>query len=49
MVAPPLAFILSLIGLIRRQDRSAAIVGMIVSGACAVWFFGMPLVLTLCQ
>ena len=49
MAAPPVAFILSLIGLVRGQNRTAAIVGMVVSGLCALFFFGMPLLSLLCK
>ncbi len=49
MAAPPIAFIVSLIGLVRGQNRTVAIVGMVISGLCALFFFGMPLLSMLCK
>jgi hypothetical protein len=49
MAAPPVAFILSLIGLLRGQHRTAAIGGMVVSGLCVLCFFGLPLLSMLCK
>ena len=40
-----MAFVLSLLGLIRGQDKRAAIWGLVLSGLMAVLFFGVPLLL----
>ena len=47
--APPTALILSVIGLMRGQDRAAAIVGLVLSGVSLLFFFGFPLLLVLCR
>jgi hypothetical protein len=39
----PLAFLLSLIGVIRGEDRLAAIVGMVISGIAGGFLLGLPL------
>jgi hypothetical protein len=39
------ALILSVIGLVRNQDRPAAIWGLVVSGILIGLFFGLPFVL----
>jgi hypothetical protein len=49
LVVPPLALLVSLIGLVHGRSRVAAIVGMLLSGLCLVVFFGMPLLIQLCR
>ncbi|HEY9175744.1 MAG TPA: hypothetical protein VI136_25985 [Verrucomicrobiae bacterium] len=49
MAAPPVAFVLSLIGFLRGQNRTAAIGGMVISGLCVLCFFGLPLLRLLCK
>ena len=49
MVMPPAALIVSVIALIRGQDRARAIVGVVLSGLCVLFFFRMPLIMTLCR
>jgi hypothetical protein len=39
VAAPPAAFVLSLIGLVRKQDRQAAIWGLVLSGLLLSLFF----------
>jgi hypothetical protein len=34
---------------LRGQSRTAAIVGLVLSGLCVVFFFGMPLITMLCR
>jgi len=49
VAAPPLAFIVSLIALLRGQNRPVAIAGMTISGLCAAVIFGIPIVGMLCR
>jgi hypothetical protein len=49
MMAPPVAFTCSLIGLIRGQSPVAAVVGMVLSSLCLFLFFGMPVLTWLCS
>ena len=49
LVMPPVALLLSLIGLVHGRNRGAAIAGMLLSGLCLVVFFGMPLLIQLCR
>jgi hypothetical protein len=43
LVATPLGFLLSLIGVIMNQDRRAGVVGMVITGAMVALFFGATL------
>ena len=49
MLGPPVALICSLIGLVRRQSRAAAVMGIGLSGLCLLLFFGLPLLSLLCR
>jgi hypothetical protein len=49
VVLPPLAFIFGVIGLVQRQNRAAAISGMVLSGLCMMVFFAFPLLMMICK
>lgn len=46
--SPPVALILSILGLRHREHRGAAIAGVIISIAALFMFFVLPLVLRFC-
>jgi hypothetical protein len=48
-LVPPVAFLISLIGLIRGTERAAAVAGLVLSGLSLVLLFGLPLMMSLCR
>jgi len=46
---PPVALLVSLIALIRGQDRAAAVAGLVLSGLSMAFLFGLPLLVSLCR
>ncbi len=49
MVFPPLALVLSIIGMVRGRNRGMALAGILVSAGCIAVFFGFPLLMALCR
>ena len=48
-LVPPVALIVSVIGLVRGPDRVAATIGLVLSGLCLLLFVGFPLLTSLCK
>jgi hypothetical protein len=49
VTVPPAALIVSVIALFKGANRTAAVVGLTVSGLSLVFFFGFPLLMSLCR
>jgi hypothetical protein len=45
LVTPPVAFVCSLVGLARKQNKRAAVVGLVVSSLLLVLFFVLPILI----
>jgi hypothetical protein len=43
------ALVVSLIGLVRRQSRAAAIAGLVLSGLTMFMLFGYPVLMSFCR
>ncbi len=44
-----MALVISLIGVVRRQNRAAAIAGLVLSGVTMFMLFGYPVLRSLCK
>jgi hypothetical protein len=46
---PPVAFVVSAIAFVRRQNRRLATIGILLSAACVLVFFGLPILAAFCR